>query len=357
MNASGKRISRAPWAAASAVRRHVFSTVASRSKRTGAACTTATRTMTDHRTWLLFLMGPTRRICNSSGDDLRPLRRLDTRSGWSTPSPVFPTRQAALDQPHAARLADSDPVSEPEPTLHVEDQLHPMRRLALRSRSFAAGTCTTAGPPVSSNGGGPGPAMQSIVAVRRTRPRPGSTRWPSRTPTPPRQGEAAGSRPAEQANGRRDVRPPPPANTTATASRRCPRGPPDAARTRIDPDKTGPTFPAMRTTFPTSIIGLWTRHVARPMPWRTAHAGSSAKCPPAEAIDMVERSCACMRSRISRSVSFEEGESLATRRIRSGPGLPDASRSWRRNTASPPPRFLAKRIDPMGRTHPVPVHD
>ena len=43
INASGNRTSRAPPEAASAVRRHAFSTVASRFITTGAACTTAAR--------------------------------------------------------------------------------------------------------------------------------------------------------------------------------------------------------------------------------------------------------------------------------------------------------------------------
>ena len=42
-NASGKSASRAPPAAASAVRHSTFAIVASRSMMTGAACTTATR--------------------------------------------------------------------------------------------------------------------------------------------------------------------------------------------------------------------------------------------------------------------------------------------------------------------------
>ena len=59
MNPSGKATSRAPRAPASAMRAHAFSTVAARSRKTGAAWTAATRNGAS-------LMGP-------SGSDLIPV--------------------------------------------------------------------------------------------------------------------------------------------------------------------------------------------------------------------------------------------------------------------------------------------
>jgi hypothetical protein len=59
--ASGSRMSRAPWAAASATSAQAFSTDAAASSTTGAACTTATRTGSSD-------------ICGSSGTGMRPGR-------------------------------------------------------------------------------------------------------------------------------------------------------------------------------------------------------------------------------------------------------------------------------------------
>src|SRR2546428_8631387 len=68
MNVSGKTISPAPFAAASAIRRTDFSTVASRSRNTGVACTAAAMTLS-----MTLLSWPAPRIVPASAAD-RPQR-------------------------------------------------------------------------------------------------------------------------------------------------------------------------------------------------------------------------------------------------------------------------------------------